>query len=102
MTNDDTLLLRDPHFLMVLLATITKKYGGAVTVTEDDMSSISTEDAIGLFKDENDDTAFILKIVNKNDYADELADDGYYRPTKKSKNTTPQKYAQYDDEDWEN
>ena len=102
MTNDDTLLLKDPQFLMVLLATIVKKYQGAITVTENDMASITTDDAIGLFKHAEDDSAFILKIVSRSDYADELGEDGYYRPADKSKKTAPQRYAQYDDEDWEN
>ena len=63
MTNDDTLLLKDPQFLMVLLATIVKKYQGAITVSESDMASITTDDAIGLFKHAEDDSAFILKIA---------------------------------------
>ena len=33
MQDDDLMLLQDPQFLMVLVAAITKKYGGSITIS---------------------------------------------------------------------
>ena len=97
MKNDDLMLLQDPQFLMVLVAAITKKYGGSITISVDDMEHITNDDALGLFKDVNQEDTFILKLVNRADYKDEIA-----RSSKtETKNPKP-RYALYDDEEWEN
>ena len=52
MTNDDDLLLlKDPQFLMVLIAAIVKKNGGTLPISVKDVENITTADALGLFKD---------------------------------------------------
>ena len=97
MQDDDLLLLQDPQFLMVLVAAITKKYGGSISISVNDVESITNEDALGLFKDTNQGDTFILKLVNRDDYKDEIAlssntETGKLKP----------RYAAYDDEEWEN
>ena len=82
MQDDDLMLLQDPQFLMVLVAAITKKYGGSITISVNDMEHITNDDALGLFKDVNQEDTFILKLVE-------------------AKNPKP-RYALYDDEEWEN
>ena len=97
MQDDDLMLLQDPQFFMVLVAAITKKYGGSITISVNDMEHITNDDALGLFKDVNQEDTFILKLVNRADYKDELA-----RSSKtEAKNSKP-RYALYDDEEWEN
>jgi hypothetical protein len=96
MTNDDDLLLlQDPQFLMVLIAAIVKKNGGSLQICVEDVEDITSADALGLFKDLDDPETFVLKIVNRNDYKDEIA-------RQSTKKTTSQRYALYDDEEWEN
>jgi len=96
MTNDDDLLLlQDPQFLMVLIAAIVKKNGGTLPISVKDVEDITTADALGLFKDLDNPEVFVLKIVNRSDYKEEIA-------LQSPKETTSQRYAQYDDEDWEN
>ena len=97
MKNDDLMLLQDPQFLMVLVAAITKKYGGSITISVDDMEHITNDDALGLFKDVNQEDTFILKLVNRADYKDEIA----LSSKTETKNPKP-RYALYDDEEWEN
>ena len=97
MQDDDLMLLQDPQFLMVLVAAITKKYGGSITISVDDIENITNDDALGLFKDVNQPDTFILKLVNRADYKDEIV-----RASKaETKNPKP-RYALYDDEEWEN
>ena len=54
MDNDDVLLLQDPNFLMVLIASIVKKEGGALKICVKDVEKITNADALGLFKDLDD------------------------------------------------
>ena len=97
MLDDDLMLLQDPQFLMVLVAAITKKYGGSITISVDDMEHITNDDALGLFKDVNQEGTFILKLVNRADYKDEIA-----RSSKTEVKNPKPRYALYDDEEWEN
>ncbi len=97
MQDDDLMLLQDPQFLMVLVAAITKKYGGSITISVDDIEDITNDDALGLFKDANQKDTFVLKLVDRADYENEIT-----RSSKtEAKNTKP-RYALYDDEEWEN
>lgn len=106
MDNDDVLLLQDPNFLMVLIASIVKKEGGALKICVKDVEKITNADALGLFKDLDDPETFVLKIVNREDYKDELDGSTYYSNTKAKKEVGLTKeqprYALYDDEEWEN
>ena len=97
MLDDDLMLLQDPQFLMVLVAAITKKYGGSITISVNDMEHITNDDALGLFKDVNQEGTFILKLVNRADYKDEIA-----RSSKTEVKNPKPRYALYDDEEWEN
>ena len=106
MDNDDLLLLQDPNFLMVLIASIVKKEGGSLKICVKDVEKITNADALGLFKDLDDPDTFVLKIVNREDYKDELDGSTYYSNTKAKKEVGLTKeqprYALYDDEEWEN
>ena len=51
MDNDDVMLLQDPNFLMVLLATLIKKNGGVTKISVKDVESITNDEALGLFKE---------------------------------------------------
>ena len=106
MDNDDLLLLQDPNFLMVLIASIVKKEGGALKICVKDVEKITNADALGLFKDLDDPETFVLKIVNREDYKHELDGSTYYSNTKAKKEVGLTKeqprYALYDDEEWEN
>ena len=106
MDNDDLLLLQDPNFLMVLIASIVKKEGGSLKICVKDVEKITNADALGLFKDLDDPETFVLKIVNREDYKNELAGSTYYSNTKAKKEVGLTKeqprYALYDDEEWEN
>ena len=96
-------LLHDPSFLMVLLAALVKKEGGAYEFTEEDMSAVTKADARGLFQHAEDDSTFIIKVVKKSDYpASGIYE--YDSEKKTSKGNLKTKYAQYDDVDdeWEN
>ena len=107
MDNDDVMLLQDPNFLMVLLATLIKKNGGSTVISVSDVESITNAEALGLFKDLDDPDKFILKIVNREDYKEELSDKQHYSNTKAkqevglAKASAP-RYSLYDDEEWEN
>ena len=90
-------LLKDPNFLMVMLATLVKKAGGEIRFSSEDIENVSTQDLMGIFKD-TDSNDFILRILSREDYADYIESD----PTPKVTKTTPQRYALYDDEEWEN
>ena len=96
-------LLHDPSFLMVLLAALVKKEGGEYEFTEEGMSAVTKADALGLFHHSEDDSAFVIKVVNKSDYPTSGIYE-YDREKKTTKNNLKTKYAQYDDVDdeWEN
>jgi len=97
MDNMNVKLLKDPNFLMVMLATLVKKAGGEIRFSTEDIESVSVQDLMGIFKDTDSDD-FILRILSREDYAD------YVEPevTPKVTKATPQRYAPYDDEEWEN
>ncbi len=100
MTNDDDLLLlQDPQFLMVLISAIVKKSGGSISINVRDVEDITSADALGLFKDVDDPETFVLKIVKRSEYLDEIK----HTESRKSKTTKVKpRYALYDDEEWEN
>ena len=96
-------LLHDPSFLMVLLAALVKKEGGAYKFTEEDMTAVTKADALGLFQTPGDDSTFIIKVVKKSDYPMSGIYE-YDSEKQESKGKLRTKYAQYDDVDdeWEN
>ena len=102
--DDDILLLQDPQFLMVLVAAITKKLGGSVEVTMEDLENISADEALGLFKDADENDKFVLKLVDRNEYESEIASasERKNKKTTKSSKDLAARYAVYDDEEWEN
>tara|TARA_A100001515_G_scaffold107516_2_gene88384 strand:- start:2048 stop:2356 length:309 start_codon:yes stop_codon:yes gene_type:complete len=97
----DTALLRDPSFLMVLLAAFCRKSGGSLQFTDTDLSLVRDTDALGLYKHATRDDAFILKLVDRSEYREYLRNEDE-KKNKPSKNSS--KYALYDDADdeWEN
>ena len=107
MDDDDAMMLQDPNFLMVLLATLIKKNGGSTVISVGDVENIKNSEALGLFKDVDDPDKFVLKIVNREDYKKELSGKQHYSNTKAkqevglTKEPAP-RYALYDDEEWEN
>ena len=88
-------LLKDPNFLMVMLATLVRKAGGEIRFSTEDIESVSTQDLMGIFKD-TDSNDFILRILSREDYAD------YIEPDPAPKKAPKERYALYDDEEWEN
>lgn len=106
MDNDDVLLLQDPNFLMVLLAALIKKAGGSTSICLKDVEGITNDEALGLFRDLEDEETFVLKIVSREDYKDHLGTNTYYSNTKAKKDAgivkEQPRYALYDDEEWEN
>ena len=100
MTNDDDLLLlQDPQFLMVLISAIVKKSGGSISINVRDVEDITSADALGLFKDVDDPDTFVLKIVKRSEYLDEIE---RTESTKSQTTKVKPRYALYDDEEWEN
>tara|TARA_R100001015_G_C4571533_1_gene129520 strand:- start:332 stop:646 length:315 start_codon:yes stop_codon:yes gene_type:complete len=104
MKKDSVVLLQDPQFLMILLAAVVKKYGGDVSLSVDDVESLGATEALALFKNTEDPEGFILKIVNSEDYQDVMDTSSVKKSTKKKQDNvmTPERYAAYDDEEWEN
>jgi hypothetical protein len=98
MSDDSVILLKDPAFLMILLAAFCKKNNGVISFTQEDLEDVSDTDALGLFRDLDDEDIFLLKTVNSEDYKDYVAD------TKSKPNKiAPTKYSLFDDEEeWEN
>jgi len=41
--------LNDPEYLFSLLTVLVKKYGGTITVTEEEMKSVTKGDLIGMY-----------------------------------------------------
>ena len=100
MTNDDDLLLlQDPQFLMVLISAIVKKNGGSISINVRDVEDITSNDALGLFKDVDDPETFVLKIVKRSEYLDEIE---HTESNKPQTTKVKPRYALYDDEEWEN
>ena len=106
MDNDDVMLLQDPNFLMVLLAAIIKKAGGSTTISVKDVEGLTNDEALGLFRDLEDKETFVLKIVSRQEYKDEMGENTYYSNTEAKKEAgiikEQPRYALYDDEEWEN
>ena len=88
-------LLKDPNFLMVMLATLVRKAGGEIRFSTEDIESVSTQDLMGIFRD-TDSEDFLLRILSREDYAD------YIEPDPAPKKAPTERYALYDDEEWEN
>ena len=104
-SDQDVALLKDPAFLMVLLAALCKRSGGTLRFSEQDVASVTSTDALGLYQDPEDDTMFILKMVDPDDYKKYVSEKKIKRETKSS--PLPRKYAPYDgvgenDDEWEN
>ena len=104
MKNDNVVLLQDPQFLMVLLAAVVKKYGGDVSLSVDDVENLGATEALALFKNMEDPEGFILRIVNSEDYQDVMDSSSVKKSTKKKQDNimTPERFAAFDDEEWEN
>ena len=58
--------LNDPEYLFSLLTVLVKKYGGKITVTEEEMKSVTTGDLIGMYFEPNTGNV-ILKEVEPED-----------------------------------
>ena len=104
MKNDNVVLLQDPQFLMVLLAAVVKKYGGDVSLSVDDVENLGATEALALFKNMEDPEGFVLRIVNSEDYQDVIDSSSVKKSTKKKQDNimTPERFAAFDDEEWEN
>jgi|TARA_R100001082_G_scaffold61293_1_gene34169 hypothetical protein len=106
MDSNDVLLMQDPNFLMVLLAALIKKAGGSTKISVKDVEGLTNDEALGLFRDLDDEDSFVLKIVSRQEYKEHLGDRNYYSNTKAKKEAgiikEQPRYALYDDEDWEN
>ena len=106
--DNDTLLLKDPSFLMVLLAALCKKNGGSLKFSEEDVASVTSIDALGLYQDPENKDLFILKLVDPEDYKKYMEDkqQSNYKQPKKTKTSSFSKLPAYrddrDDEEWEN
>ena len=58
--------LNDPEYLFSLLTVLVKKYGGKITVTEEEMKNVTTGDLIGMYF-EPATGAIVLKEVDPKD-----------------------------------
>ena len=58
--------MQDPDFLFSVLAMMVKKNGGKITITEEEMKTVSKGDLIGMYY-EPDTGSLILKQVDKED-----------------------------------
>jgi len=58
--------LNDPEYLFSLLTVLVKKYGGKITVTEEEMKSVTKGDLIGMYFEPKTGT-IILKEVEPKD-----------------------------------
>ena len=58
--------LNDPEYLFSLLTVLVKKYGGKITVTEEEMKQVTTGDLIGMYFEPNTGN-IILKEVEPED-----------------------------------
>tara|TARA_Y100000310_G_scaffold263088_1_gene273067 strand:+ start:208 stop:450 length:243 start_codon:yes stop_codon:yes gene_type:complete len=58
--------LNDPEYLFSLLTVLVKKYGGKITVTEEEMKSVTTGDLIGMYFEPATGT-IVLKEVEPED-----------------------------------
>ena len=104
MKDNSVVLLQDPQFLMILLAAVVKKYGGDVSLSVDDVENLGATEALALFKNMEDPEGFVLRIVNSEDYQDVMDSSSVKKSTKKKQDNimTPERFAAYDDEEWEN
>jgi len=58
--------LQDPEYLFNILTALVKKYGGELTLTEEEMQSVSTGDLIGMYFEPKTGN-LILKEVDSKD-----------------------------------
>ena len=58
--------LQDPDYLFSLLTILVKKNGGKITLTEEEMNSVSKGDLIGMYYEPNT-KSLILKEVDAQD-----------------------------------
>jgi hypothetical protein len=58
--------LQDPDYLFSILTMLVKKSGGKITITEEEMKSVSTGDLIGMYYEPKTGN-LILKEVNPED-----------------------------------
>ena len=58
--------LQDPDYLFSLLTILVKKNGGKITITEEEMNSVSKGDLIGMYYEPNT-KSLILKEVDVQD-----------------------------------
>ena len=100
-------MLKDPSFLMVLLAAIVKKSGGEIKFVDKDLEAVGSDDLMGIYHDKDTDV-FSLRVMDRGQYLTETGTrEGVIEeePLKKRKPAAPRRYAQYDeeeDDDWEN
>ena len=96
-------MLKDPSFLMVLLAAIVKKNGGEVKFIDKDLEAVGSDDLMGIYHDKDTDV-FSLRVMDKEQYLAEAGTmEGVIEEEPLKKGKLAPRYAQYDDEeDWEN
>ena len=96
-------MLKDPSFLMVLLAAIVKKSGGEVKFIDKDLEAVGSDDLMGIYHDKDTDV-FSLRVMDKEQYLAEAGTmEGVIEEEPLKKGKSAPRYAQYDDEeDWEN
>jgi len=58
--------LQDPDYLFSILTMLVKKNGGKITITEEEMKTVSTGDLVGMYY-EPDTGSIILKEVDAQD-----------------------------------
>jgi|3_EtaG_2_1085321.scaffolds.fasta_scaffold00687_28 hypothetical protein len=90
-SNNPNEFLKDPSFLMVLLATLAKKNGGSIEFTEEDLLKVDQSDLLGLFHVPEKEGTFAVKVLTPSEYA--------------TAQQTARQYAETvpgDDEGWEN
>jgi len=102
MKKDKTMLLQDPSFLMVLLATLVKRNGGEIEFNEKDMASITKKDVIGLFKVEGREGAYKVRMVDREKYKEYLPEPDKYSDYKTKSKLASKVHGAYDDDEWEN
>lgn len=61
--NDDDNILKDPDFLFTIVATILKKYGGIIKLSEEDVLAVDMSDALGM-KYDRDTGVITLRFVS--------------------------------------
>tara|TARA_R110002060_G_scaffold21402_1_gene28987 strand:+ start:276 stop:524 length:249 start_codon:yes stop_codon:yes gene_type:complete len=57
--------LQDPEYLFSILTVLVKKYGGSITLTEEEMQSVSTGDLIGMYFEPKTGNLILKEIESK-------------------------------------